>query len=57
MMCTAPGSVKPDKPIVVLEFGAAAHNPLGDQAAWARSALTDIISFRWPRLTGFFVVE
>ena len=41
------------KPIAVLEFGAADHNPLGDQAAWARSALTDIVSFRWPRLIGF----
>lgn len=46
-------ALSPDKPIVLLEFGAAANNPLGDQAAWARSALTDIISFRWPRLICF----
>ncbi len=42
-----------DKPIIVAEFGAAAHNPLGDQAEWAEAALTDITSFRWPRVIGF----
>jgi hypothetical protein len=42
-----------DKPIVLLEFGVAKNNPLGDQAQWARAALTDITSFRYPRLIGF----
>lgn len=28
-------------------------NPLGEQAEWARAALTDITSFRWPRLIAF----
>lgn len=42
-----------DKPIFVAEFGVAKNNPLGDQAAWARSALSDITTFRWPRLIGF----
>jgi hypothetical protein len=42
-----------DKPIIVAEFGAAEHNPLGDQAEWADAALTDITSFRWPRVIGF----
>lgn len=41
------------KPIFIAEFGVAMNNPLGDQAAWARAALTDITSSRWPRLIGF----
>jgi hypothetical protein len=43
----------PDKPIVLLEFGVARSNPGGDQAQWARAALNDITSFRYPRLIGF----
>src|SRR5574341_1741302 len=43
----------PDKPIALLEFGVTKGNPLGDQAEWARDALTDITSFRYPRLIGF----
>jgi len=43
----------PDKPVILAEFGATMNNPLGDQALWARAALEDIISFRWPRLIGF----
>ena len=46
-------ALAPDKPFVLAEFGVAKNNPLCDQAEWARSALTDIVSFRWPRLTGF----
>jgi hypothetical protein len=42
-----------DKPIFIAEFGVTNNNPVGDQAEWARNALTDIISFRWPRLIGF----
>jgi len=42
-----------NKPIAVFEFGVAKNNPNGDQARWAREALTDITSFRWPRLIGF----
>ncbi len=42
-----------DKPIALLEFGVTKNNPLGDQAEWARQALTDITSFRYPRLIGF----
>ncbi len=41
------------KPIVVLEFGTALNNPLGDQAQWAQQALTDLTSLRWPRIIGF----
>lgn len=42
-----------DKPIFIAEFGATRNNPLGDQVEWARAALTDILSFRWPRIIGF----
>jgi len=42
-----------DKPIFIAEFGAAKNNPLCDQAEWARAALTDLTSFRWPRIMGF----
>ncbi len=41
------------KPIALLEFAAAAHNPLGDQAEWAKSALSDLTSLRWRRIIGF----
>jgi hypothetical protein len=46
-------ALTPDKPIFIAEFGVAKNNPLGDQAEWARAALTDITSFRWPRIMGF----
>ena len=46
-------ALTPDKPIFIAEFGVTNNNPLGDQAEWARNALTDITSFRWPRLIGF----
>ena len=46
-------ALAPDKPIVLLEFGVAKNNPLGNQAQWARAALSDITSLRYPRLIGF----
>jgi len=46
-------ALSPDRPILLLEFGAARNNPLGDQAAWAEAALADLVRGRWPRLTGF----
>lgn len=42
-----------DKPVILAEFGVARGNPLGDQAAWARAALADLTSRRYPRLIGF----
>jgi endo-alpha-1,4-polygalactosaminidase (GH114 family) len=42
-----------NKPLVLLEFGVTANNPLCDQATWAEAALTDMIGLRWPRLIGF----
>lgn len=41
------------EPIVLAEFGVTDHNPHVDQAAWARAALTDLTSGRWPGLAGF----
>jgi hypothetical protein len=41
------------KPIIVAEFGTAKNNPLVDQSQWARDALTDITSDRYPNLIGF----
>ncbi len=46
-------AMAPDKPVIVAEFGAPKNNPLGDQAAWARQALSDILAFRWPRVIAF----
>jgi len=46
-------ALTPDKPLFIAEFGVTKNNPLGDQAEWARAALTDITSFRWPRIMGF----
>jgi hypothetical protein len=42
-----------DKPVFVLEFGAAKNNPLGDQAQWADEALAALLSNRWPEIKGF----
>ncbi len=46
-------ALAPAKPIVVLEFGVTAGNPHGDQAEWAETALTDLLTGRWPRVVGF----
>jgi len=46
-------ALAPDKPIILIEFGVTANNPLGDQAAWAEEALTDLTGPRWPRVIGF----
>jgi hypothetical protein len=45
--------ISPAKPLVVLEFGAASGNPLGDQAVWAEEALNDLTAGRWPKFIGF----
>lgn len=46
-------ALAPDKPLIVAELGVTLHNRLGSQSDWARSALTDIIGLRWPRVMGF----
>ncbi len=46
-------ALAPQKPIVLLEFGATSGNPLGDQAVWAENALKDLNTLRWQRVIGF----
>ena len=41
------------KPILLAEFGCDIHNPRLNAADWAKSALDDLFSKRWPRLIGF----
>ena len=45
--------VAPGKPIVIAEFGCALHNRKVDASAWARAALEDLFSGRWPAVIGF----
>jgi hypothetical protein len=43
----------PGKPIIVAEFGCDIHHPKVTAAAWARAALQDLFSGRWPAVVGF----
>ena len=43
----------PDKPIVIAEFGCDLHNRRVSADAWAKSALEDLFSGRWPAVIGF----
>ena len=43
----------PDKPIIVAEFGCDLHNRRVAAAQWAKSALEDLLSDRWPAIIGF----
>ncbi|HEY4284938.1 MAG TPA: hypothetical protein VGM62_17885, partial [Chthoniobacterales bacterium] len=45
--------VAPGKPIIVAEFGCDLHNPKVAAAQWAKSALDDLFSDRWPAIIGF----
>lgn len=45
--------VAPAKPMIIAEFGCELHNPHVDVAQWARSALEDLFSNRWPAIVGF----
>ncbi len=46
-------ALAPTKPILLLEFGATRNNSRGDQAEWAKRALSDLVQNRWPRVMGF----
>lgn len=46
-------TLAPNKPIIVAEFGCDIHNRHVDAAAWAKAALEELFSGRWPRLIGF----
>jgi hypothetical protein len=41
------------KPIVIAEFGCALHHRKVDAAVWAKDALEDLFSGRWPAVIGF----
>jgi hypothetical protein len=43
----------PGKPVVALEFGCTAGSRAARPDAWAKAALDDIFSARWPRIIGF----
>jgi hypothetical protein len=43
----------PNKPMIIAEFGCDLHNKHCDAADWARGALEEIFSGRWPAIIGF----
>ena len=45
--------IAPNKPIIIAEFGCDLHNRRVDAAYWAKSALEDLFSNRWPAIIGF----
>jgi hypothetical protein len=45
--------IAPGKPIIIAEFGCDLHNRRVDPVGWARSALDDLFSGRWPAVVGF----
>jgi Glycosyl hydrolase family 26 len=45
--------IAPGKPIIIAEFGCDLHNKHCDAAEWARDALADIFSGKWPAIMGF----
>ncbi|HZS17871.1 MAG TPA: glycosyl hydrolase [Candidatus Udaeobacter sp.] len=45
--------VAPGKPIIIAEFGCALHNRHVEAAQWAKTALEDLFSNRWPLIVGF----
>ena len=45
--------IAPGKPVIVAEFGCDLHNRHVNAVSWARSALDDLFSSRWPAIVGF----
>jgi len=43
----------PGKPMIIAEFGCDLHNPGVNAVTWAKSALDDLFSGRWPAIIGF----
>lgn len=43
----------PSKPILIAEFGCDIHHPKVDASEWAKDALEDLFSGRWPSVIGF----
>lgn len=46
-------TLAPGKPIVIAEFGCDIHHRKVDAGEWAKSALEDLFSGRWPAVIGF----
>lgn len=46
-------AISPKKPIILAEFGCTTGNPKVKAADWAKDALADLFSHRWPRICGF----
>jgi hypothetical protein len=46
-------NIAPGKPVIIAEFGCDLHNPHVNAARWAKAALDDIFSNRWPAIIGF----
>jgi Glycosyl hydrolase family 26 len=46
-------TIAPGKPVIIAEFGCDLHNRHVDAAFWAKSALDDLLSNRWPAIIGF----
>jgi hypothetical protein len=46
-------AIAPGKPVVIAEFGCALHHRKVDAGAWAKAALEDLFSGRWPAVIGF----
>jgi hypothetical protein len=45
--------IAPGKPIILAEFGCDLHNRGVNAAEWAKVALEDLFSNRWPGVIGF----
>ena len=43
----------PNKPLIIAEFGCDIHNRYLDCAKWAKAALEELFSGKWPRIIGF----
>jgi hypothetical protein len=46
-------SIASNKPILIAEFGSELHNRHVDVVRWAKAALDDLFSNRWPAIIGF----
>lgn len=45
--------IAPGKPVIIAEFGCDLHNRRVSAADWAKAALEDLFSNRWPGIVGF----
>ncbi len=46
-------ALAPGKPVIIAEFGCDEHHRTVDAAEWAKAALEDLFSGRWPAVIGF----